>query len=480
MELDSKDSSGNAVPQGEEVEHAGKREIEGETALGQEKPKATADDPIADRLLKIHAILEELTSSPWSHDVLELAIATVISPLISEQDASALVWLLIVGPPSGDKTVIVLLLKGSSIVLYVDTLTENALASGYAPEHGRKREPDLLEQIEKDGIRCLLIKDLTTLFSLRDDRVKKVLGELQSVFDGEFVKATGTVGLRKRRTNFSIIACVTPHALIRHHRYMSLIGGRFLSYAAPRLTDDERKEGFEVTWETTDRRKKMDELRQLVAEHVKALLEPPVELEPETLEQRARLNRLAELLAHGRAALRWRETRLGGWEIESVQTEEPYRALQQFRNLGRALTLVHGRTALSDHELEIIRQVVLSSIPADRAEVVARFQNHPEGLTAKACAEGIGKSEDRARQLLNELERIGMVVRQAGQPDGQGRPPEVYLPVAKFTDLIVRRREPVGHMLDLGSDLTDKTPPKDKEVEKEAEEPPAATDVNDQ
>ncbi len=467
MELDTKNGTTKVETQGQGMEKPTKQDTERETTQSLQTSNASDVNPDADRLLKIHALLEDLTSSPWSHDVLELAIATAISLLISERDRSAWVWLLIVGPPSGDKTAVVLHLRSSPRVLYIDTLTENALSSGYVPEGGKKRGPDLLDRIEKGGVRCVLFKDFTTLFSLKADRVTKVIGELQSVFDGEFNKATGTVGLREHRANFAILACITPLALIKHHKYMAEIGTRFLSYCVPRLTDDERAQGFEVSWEAADRRKKMDDLRQLVKEHIKALLESPVELEPETTEQRARLNRLAELLAHSRAAIQWRKAMWDAWEIENLQIEEPYRALQQLRNLGRALTLVHGRRRLSDHELELLRQVVLGSTPADRAEVLRLFQDQPDGVTVNSCAEGIGKSTDRARQLLQELERVELVVRQPGQPDGQGRPADRYVPVTKFAGLITTPREAMDHVLDLGSYFTDKTPPKDKQPTKE-------------
>src|SRR2546426_578131 len=86
--------------------NADKRKPE-ETIAGSGEMAAT------DRLLRIHALLDEVTSSPWSHDVLELALGTALSLRISEGDETALVWLMIVGPPSDGKTFIVLLIKGA-------------------------------------------------------------------------------------------------------------------------------------------------------------------------------------------------------------------------------------------------------------------------------------------------------------------------------------------------------------------------------
>src|SRR5262252_365978 len=153
-------------------------------------------NPTAERLKRIHATYSELTSSASSHDALELAIASVTSLGVSELDSTALVWLMIVGVPSSGKTETVLSLRGAESVLFVDTMTENALASGYVDDKGKKG-PDLLDQIQTKHATALVVKDLTTLFSLRDENVKKILGDLQSVYDGEFVKATGTVGVQK-------------------------------------------------------------------------------------------------------------------------------------------------------------------------------------------------------------------------------------------------------------------------------------------
>ncbi len=140
-----------------------------EDCTGVECP--TELNPIAQRLLRIHALQYELTSSPYSHDVIELAIATVISLPLSQQDETALVWLLIVGPPSSDKTSSVLLLKTSPAIYYVDSVTENFLASGYRDQKGR-RAPNLLREL--DG-KCFVIKELSTVFSMRSEKVRAFL-----------------------------------------------------------------------------------------------------------------------------------------------------------------------------------------------------------------------------------------------------------------------------------------------------------------
>src|SRR5438128_1247975 len=65
----------------------------------------------ADRLREIHTLQREITSSPWSHDVLDLTMATATCWPFVEQDSTMPPWLLVTGAPSSDKTASVLLLK---------------------------------------------------------------------------------------------------------------------------------------------------------------------------------------------------------------------------------------------------------------------------------------------------------------------------------------------------------------------------------
>lgn len=137
---------------------------------------------IAKRLSDIHATLETLTSSPYSHDVVELALATATSLPLGGSEHPSPVWLLIAGAPSSGKTEAVLLLKEAVSVMYLDAMTENSFASGYVDTRTGLGSKDLLPEL--DG-KCLIIKDLTTMFSMREEKVKKILGDLQSIYDGE-------------------------------------------------------------------------------------------------------------------------------------------------------------------------------------------------------------------------------------------------------------------------------------------------------
>jgi hypothetical protein len=212
----------------------------------------------AARLLEIHTTLADLTSSPYSHDVIELALATATSLPLCEADHACPVWLMIAGNPSAGKTETVLVLKDLENVYFLDAMTENSFLSGFVDSKGKGCEKQFLNELDR---KCLVLKDLTTLFSGREEKVKKLLGELQSIYDGEYVKVTGTVGKLASSSVFAMVACITPQALRRHHNYMSMIGGRFLVYRLLPLSDEERGAGFDLAWDEEGRKGKLPKLK---------------------------------------------------------------------------------------------------------------------------------------------------------------------------------------------------------------------------
>ncbi len=409
-------------------------------------------------LLKIHEMLNEATSSPHSHDVIELAIAASISHLIPDMP---LVWLLIVGPPSSDKTQTALAIKDAPHVFHLDTLTENSFISGFMSPDGRSPQ-DLLAEL--DG-QCLTIKDLNALFSQHPDKVAKVLGDLTAIYDGEFAKWTGTRGDVRYKTRFSLIGCVTPLALAQHHRYMSMIGARFLSYRVAELSAQAVADGFDRVWKGKGESKV--QLRQLASAYATQLqdrmAQGAVSIPTSGPEAITQLNALAEFLAHARAAVRTQRADITTdsgktitmYDIVEIQREEPFRALWQLRTLAIALAIVHQRSEVTEHELELCRRVVLSSMPYDRSLILSLFQNSTYltqnyGLTRTAAAEGIGKARNQAVRLLKELEAIGVLEGEKTRDEEQSIDVWSYFPASKeFTDILTRETLPLNHTGDL-------------------------------
>jgi hypothetical protein len=237
---------------------------------------------------------------------------------------------------------------------------------------------------------------------------------------------------------------------------MNIIGPRYLFYRILPLDPSQLQEGYDIAWSGNERKIKMQQLKELVSAYVWQVAKSIPDLKPETAEQRLMINKLAELLRHGRGAIRSelvfseKEGKtFSYYQIAEVQIEEPWRALQQIQVLARSLAVIHKRDHITDHELELVRRVVVSSMPVDRAEVLSLFQREDikkQGgtLSRSMCADLINKGYTQAQRILTELKAVGLL-EESKEDDNK----YIYRPASKFKDLVIRPVNDLDHVTDL-------------------------------
>jgi len=328
-------------------------------------------------------------------------------------DLPSLLWLMLVGVPSSAKTDIVSILKELNFTYFIDSFTMNPFASGYKAG-GRGKTYDLLPEL--DG-KCFICKDYTTIFSLNEETTKKLLGELVSIYDGEFAKFSPTRGYKKYISSFSHIGVITPAALNHHQRYLNIIGPRFMFYRIPGLDKSRKNKGFSIAWNSENRKTVLRNLSKKVTLFFDKLLESVVEPFEITDEKtRKALEDLSLLMAKSRGIVVLQKSSFTNdsgkeilyYDVADVQVEEPWRAFQQLKGLGICLALIEGRKNISEADLKILNHVVVSSMPAERAEVLEFFLSHSV-VTAKDLSTAIGKSVRTCQRLLKELEGLGII-----------------------------------------------------------------------
>ena len=126
-------------------------------------------------------------------------------------------WLFVVAPPGAGKTSISIM--GASElpnVAVLSDLTENTFLSGF---YGH-REPGLLEKLGNTasaentytttGNGVFLVKDFTTVLTMRRHRRAAILSQLREIHDGHFRRDFGTGVTKIWRGQVSIVAAVTP------------------------------------------------------------------------------------------------------------------------------------------------------------------------------------------------------------------------------------------------------------------------------
>jgi predicted transcriptional regulator len=350
-------------------------------------------------------------------------------------------WLLIIGAPSTFKTEYVGLL-GEEGTYTLDSMTENAFASGYVPPDGSEPQ-DLLALLDDT---CFIIKDLNTLFSMNEEMVKKVLGDLTSIFDGKYQKFTATRGMIEYHALFSMIGCVTPSIMNKHHNYVNQLGPRFFFVRIPEMTDAEREKGYRIAWDPKNRKTGILKARQLVSSYVKQCSERINDYVcgPERENVKKWLNNAAEFIAKARGIAISKASsfeneqgkKIDFYEITDWQIEAPWRVLNQLKSLVKVIGFMNNHDEITQTDLDTLKPILVSTMQVDRGEVVKMLLKKC-GLTAKDISKEIGKSSKTVRRTLKELEALKIV--DAYKSPGMnlsGKAPWAYFVSEEFAALL--------------------------------------------
>lgn len=372
-------------------------------------------------------------------ETLKIIIAIVIS---SQLRLNPPLWLFVIGVPSSFKTEMVGLFGAMEQVFTLDTLTENAFASGFLPMDGSEPQ-DLLPLLDN---KCFIIKDLNTIFSMNEEMVKKILGDLTSIFDGKFEKFTATRGMIEYNSLFSMIGCITPSILIKHYNYATQLGPRFLFLRLPELTEDEMQTGFDKSWDESNRDGKIIKTRQLVSSYCAQLIKKIKDhkSDPTTREIRNKINNIARFISKARGiAITSKSTfkndkgdQVEFYEIKDWQVEHPWRILNQLKSLLKILSFVNGKSLITQEEINIIRPIILSTMPVDRAEILSILAIKC-GISSKELAKEIGKSTKTIQRTMKELEALKIVdcYKDPNMNSG-GKAPWLFFLIPEFASIL--------------------------------------------
>lgn len=143
-------------------------------------------------------------------------------------------WLLIVGPSSTMKTSILkpyLALEKFGYIKHVSELTRNAFVSG---ERGAE---DIASDIQDRA--CLYVPEMASFLGIGNEMGRKIMGVLTAFYDGKYVKCSGMAGgTREIRKKVGLIGAITTKMRSVYDERLREAGGRFMTCAMPKLTDD--------------------------------------------------------------------------------------------------------------------------------------------------------------------------------------------------------------------------------------------------
>jgi len=317
---------------------------------------------------KFQDILQFTDDDKWLFDIVpSIMLATMHENMMSP------IWMYIIGPPGSGKTESISPYSVLPNTMFVSTMTENTLASGYRDDK-KKEDPSLLLKLDK---KVLVVKDISCLINDSKEKVTKIWGDLRDAYDGCFSKSSGTQGLVEYKARFGCIMCATGSIDTFNESHQQL-GERFLAFRIHRrimTVREASKYAHRIFKSIKNKAAWRKELETVVYDQVinayNWLKKNPGLPDVATKYE----NEICDLSAIV-AILR---TSPIGFKAE--QPELPSRLMLQLTGLGQAHALIDGRTEWNDEDTALIKRVALDTFPIDKRRLLQvlyrRGKNRP-------------------------------------------------------------------------------------------------------
>jgi hypothetical protein len=277
-------------------------------------------------------------------------------------------WMFVVAPPGSGKTTMAIMGAADlPEVRQLGSLTPSTFLSGF---YGRK-EAGLLEKLgttkEINGVQTtegnaiLLVKDFTTVLSMRRESRSEILAQLREIYDGEYRKDFGTGESKVWRGRITILAAVTP-VIDRYYSVFSVLGERFLQLRW------HRPESFEAGQRAIQQQGEEDIIRDEMRRVIKRIFADS-NTNPPTMTERAerRIASLAEVVAIARTHI----FRNSYGVIEQVpEPEANTRISKSLAAVAKGIAALNQRRQVSEQDLQDAFRVGIDCIPAQRCRLI--------------------------------------------------------------------------------------------------------------
>lgn len=358
----------------------------------------------------------------------EVGLAIISQILIKEiTNPFALV---LVDVPSAGKTITINFFSEINELTYAsDKFTPASFVSNATNVKKEKLpEIDLLPRLK---YKMFLIRDLSTIFSKRDDDLNECLGLLTRVLDGEGLNTDSGIHGQRQYVGeylFMVLAGSTPIPP-RVWKMMGNLGSRlfFLNMGVKEKSELELAEQLTTLAykekEKTCRKATKDFLYTLWCKYQAGV---DWDKTADKQEHKIVIARCAQLLAKLRGVINvWKDKGQDGevYDYTHPVIEKPDRINQLFYNLCRGHALVCGRTQINQDDLRLAVELAVDSAPTIRAKLFRNLLENNgtiktgEVMAALNCSRPTAHKEMEALKILGICNLTHESFGQVGEPE---------------------------------------------------------------
>jgi hypothetical protein len=337
------------------------------------------------------------------------AVDVVLASTLSQKLDGPPVWLFLVSPPGGGKTIALAGLTQYEQAYATSTLTPHALISG-ANWQGQQ-DPSLIPKLNGQ---VLVIKDFTSILGLRDTDKEEIFSILRDAYDGTCGKVFGNGVERRYESRFTIIAAVTPRIYDIGEQHASL-GERFLKFVmGDNLNHESEDDIISKAIENVDQDSTIrNELADVTADFLAhSRNDAPLPTLENSLHRR--------IIALARFGSRLRGSVARHNYHHDVMTGRPFAEVGsrlgiQLAKMARSLALVRGHEEVGEDEYRIVRKIMLDTI-SQRLEDLVRiiYKSCPDEKDAIATNDLALRTRypmETVRRIMMDMHLLDIVVK---------------------------------------------------------------------
>jgi hypothetical protein len=347
---------------------------------------------------------------------------SIIDVMIATHFANQLdtdpIWLLNIAPSSNAKTELLRAFNDHPNTYFLSNLTASTLISGQ--KNKNKSNPSLLFSL--DG-KTLILKDFTTILSMRHEQRQEVIAQLREVYDGSYSKAFGTGETISWNGHVGLIAACTP-IYDRYYGVIGTMGDRFLLY---RSNNNNTEKMGELAQDTVGQESGMREALKTSVHKFINQLDTTKNIKfkkDETVHKQ--IVYLACFCAYARCPVD--RDSYSRHVLYQPEPEGPARLVKQFTQLGMALAMIHSKNIIDLQTYEIIKRIGRDLISTQRLKILKflwdkrAFEHLKHWQRTKEISNGVNMPVNTSMLLLEDLMTVGVLRRELEDPDLEKSP----------------------------------------------------------
>ena len=389
--------------------------------------------------MKIQEVIEEYRKVFYCED--PSFIPVVLATVLANKLPGVPVWLMLVGGSSSGKSEIINAVSKVSWCKDVSILTANTFLSGMPSRDGKPTS--LLHQIGPRGV--LLMKDFTTILSMRKEASSEIMGQMREIYDGKMDKFTGAGKQLHWEGRINLVAGVTEKLFVMEDQFSGM-GTRSLNFVLKE--QDSKKMTIRASEIEKDIDKHRVHLQEVFTTYLNEIATTLMENEmvvPEDVHMQ--IIDVCEFASLARSPV---EKSFKGDIIHILSREEPMRMSNQLHHIARAFMAM----GYSENFEKVLYKMGLDCIPKGRRMILKEIAGH-SFVTIRGLSYKIRHSEEVIRGWLEELYAFHLVELERGA----GRVADKWFASPKIRDFMSK----FENIENTGAELTEETGLSDEE-----------------